>query len=76
MPRPHRDDIDWLGIGVRGICGAALGALIGFGWMVCFADTGELNWLIVGAAIVVFAGLSIRFGDRFWMNLRGWFDWF
>jgi len=33
MPRPHRDDIDWLGIGVRGICGAAFGAFVGFAWM-------------------------------------------
>jgi hypothetical protein len=71
MPRPHRDDIDWLGIGVRGICGAAFGAFVGFAWMHWgwYADS-PWSWIEFGVAVVVCAGLAIRYSDDFWWKLR------
>lgn len=74
MVRSDDSSLDWAGILVRGICGAVLGAVIGVSWILF--DIGEvdplINWAIFVGAVVVFAFLSIRYGDDFWMNLREW----
>ena len=63
--------IDWLGIMVRFVCGALLGALFGLGAMATDMTRGQLLWC-VGAGAIVGGILSAALGDEFWKNLWWW----
>jgi hypothetical protein len=70
--------IDWLKVILHFICGAFLGALIGFGFWVYWFDEqsirASLFWLSGGALVIGL--LAAIFLDRFWEGLKRYSYWF
>jgi hypothetical protein len=69
-------DYDWFRFWVHFVCGALLGAGLGFfSWMHNW-HAGLSPWLPIGGSAFALALLGGIFGDRFWdwflRNLRWW----
>ena len=66
----------WIGLIVRVVCGAIVGVVIGFGWLLLLSSDSDptLNWGVFAAAVVLCALLSAKFGDTFWTRILPWLD--
>lgn len=64
-----RKGIDWLGVIVRFVFGAALGAGVGFlVWIYAGDPYGPCRWHVLAGAGAL-GMLSAIYGDRFWMGI-------
>jgi uncharacterized membrane protein len=59
-------------IGCGALAGLAVGASVG---IVALGLRAGALWAFVGLAVMVFAFLALRWGDRFWLHLIGVIRW-
>ena len=63
----------WASLAARLLIGAVLGAFVAFTSLHFWGtDNSGLNWGFAIATIIVFAFLSVRFGDDFWAKVKDW----
>ncbi len=65
---------NWIGVAVQLFFGALLGALVGISWIWWWSpvDSAAVNWALFGLLVVVFALLSLRYGDELWTHVKDW----
>ena len=75
MPDNLARDQFWIGLLVRGFCGALVGFFLCLGCLPhVIGEDAESTWLYFTAIMIIFAVLAARYGDFFWTNIIGWFD--
>lgn len=65
----------WFGFGVRFVCGAILGALLGLSLWLALAYGSPHGWLLIAACALAMGLASGLWGDAFWHGLRDWLWW-
>jgi hypothetical protein len=76
MPDRQSAAQTWIGFAVRFACGAVIGVLVGFSWVLWLSpfESAAGNWTVFGAAVLICAFLAVRYGDTFWTGILRWLD--